>query len=405
MELLLLDQCPAVTCPTALLSYTPGSVYFYKFDSFYNIQTSPHNEAESEQINGKVSGTAKVFSTGDCNFVLLLEKVNVISEKDNLRKSLPSQEIPVRFSLDGNGDLEPHICADITDNDYSLNLKRSIISLFAMGERSIETDVFGVCPTEKSHYPGKQTTIKNLSKCSHRENFGLIKGILDENSGVKSTPLLQGSYIRESDFSQDKFLNSAHVNESYTFGDKRKSLVEVKVSTNIKFDKSSVEAPLKVGNVKSITIIFESPKRMDFKNDEMLKKQFIKTVDNFEDFVKLGSTEHFVELLRFMRHANTESLVDLASSAGAGLPRKVYLDALFRTGTSKSVGAILKQISKMNDREKKMAYLSFYLIEDVSKENLNQAAVSLVNLILNNLTKICVSPRNLYKLETKFKYC
>ncbi|KAL5289842.1 hypothetical protein ACFFRR_009699 [Megaselia abdita] len=368
------DECPSVMCPSSPQSYTPGNVYIYKFDSLYQILTSPDNKSELEETNGKVSGSAKIFSTGDCNFILQLEKVNVISEKDNLRKSLPAQGIPVRFGINANGELVPQICADISDNDYALNLKRSIISLFAMGDRKIETDVFGVCPTETSFSPGKRTTYKNLAKCSHRENFGLIKGIVDDNSNIKSSPLLQGTYNRESEFSESKFLNIVHANEIYNFGGKGKSLVEVKITTTLKFEKSGVESPLKIVNGKPTSLIFDYPKKMDMKNDEILKKQFKKTIENFEDFVKYGSAENFVELLRLMRHATTETLIDLGGSAGEGLPKKIYFDALFRAGTSKSVGAILRQVPKMNEIEKRMAYLSFYLVDDVSKEILNQAA-------------------------------
>lgn len=359
----------------------PGSVYYYKFDSIYQILTSPDNLADVEQTNGKVSGSAKVFSMGNCNFVLQLDKVNVISEKDNIKKPLSGQEIPVRFGLNADGDLETQICADKTDNDYALNLKRSIISLFAMGDRKVEMDVFGVCPTDRSVSQAKQITFKNLNKCSHRENFGLVQGMVDENSDIKSTPILQGTYFRESDFTPEKFLNNAHVNEIYKLGYNRKSLVEVKISTNLNFEKNSVEPPPQVNNGRRTTIIFESPKKIYVKNDDVLKKQFKKTIDNFEDFVKFGSAEHFVELIRLMRQSSTESLIDLGSTLAADFPRKIYFDALFRVGNSKSIAAILRQIPKMNEQEKRLAYISFYLVEDVTKENLNQAAVSIFYVI------------------------
>lgn len=350
--------------------------FYYKFDSFYQILTSPDNTDYVEETSGKISGHAKLYSAGDCNFILKLESVNIIAEKDNIKKLLPSDEIPVKFSLNANGDLDPQICADESDNDYALNLKRSIISLFAMGDRKVETDIFGVCVTERSLSEGKQTTLKNLNKCSHRENFGLVKGIVDENSEIKSTPLLQGIYIRESDFSEHKFLNNVHVNEIYKFGDKRKTLVELKVSTNIKFEKKLADTEPKLINGKPTSIIFDKPKKYYAKNDDILKKQLKKTSDNFENFVKLGSADNFLELIRLMRHASTDSLNNLSSFAEEGISRKIYLDALYRTGTSKSVGAIFKEIPKMNDLEKRLAYLSFYLVDDVTKGIINQAAVS-----------------------------
>lgn len=352
-------------------------MYYYEFESLYDLKTT--RQGDADETNAKITGTAKIYSNGDCSFTLQLENVFVSSQKENIRKMLGSEEVPVKFNMNGLGVINSQICVDASDNDYSLNLKRSIISLFASGEQKYETDLFGVCQTEKNIMPRKQITIKNLNKCSHRENFNLIKGVVDEQSGVHTSPLLHGNYIRESEFNENKVLN-VNLKEIYIFGDKNSGLVEVKVSTNLKFLKSSMENSPKFGNAKSSSIIFEVPRSNYVKNADVLKKQFKKTVENFEDFVKFGSTENFVELLRLMRHSNTEALIDLSPVNEEGLARKIYLDALFRTGTSKSLSAILRQIPKMKENEKKMAYLSFYLIEDVTKENLNQAVVSNIYL-------------------------
>uniref|UniRef100_T1GCS0 Vitellogenin domain-containing protein n=1 Tax=Megaselia scalaris TaxID=36166 RepID=T1GCS0_MEGSC len=352
------DQCPlSIGCSSSKSPYISGSVYYYEFESLYDLKTT--RQGDADETNAKITGTAKIYSNGDCSFTLQLENVFVSSQKENIRKMLGSEEVPVKFNMNGLGVINSQICVDASDNDYSLNLKRSIISLFASGEQKYETDLFGVCQTEKNIMPRKQITIKNLNKCSHRENFNLIKGVVDEQSGVHTSPLLHGNYIRESEFNENKVLN-VNLKEIYIFGDKNSGLVEVKVSTNLKFLKSNY-----------------------VKNADVLKKQFKKTVENFEDFVKFGSTENFVELLRLMRHSNTEALIDLSPVNEEGLARKIYLDALFRTGTSKSLSAILRQIPKMKENEKKMAYLSFYLIEDVTKENLNQA----VDLVTNAAPK------------------
>uniref|UniRef100_A0A0K8UGI2 Apolipophorin n=2 Tax=Bactrocera latifrons TaxID=174628 RepID=A0A0K8UGI2_BACLA len=80
-----------------------------------------------------------------------------------------------------------------------------------------------------------------------------------------------------------------------------------------------------------------------------------------------------------MRNADTDTLLELASvpHPNTVLTRKVYLDALFRTGTSESVKSIFKQFNKMNEEEKFIAIISLNFVQTVDKDTLSQSIVLL----------------------------
>lgn len=58
--------------------------------------------------------------------------------------------------------------------------------------------------------------------------------------------------------------------------------------------------------------------------------------------------------------------------------RKVFLDALFRTGTGDSVEVVVELImhKRLSEKEQKLAYLSFANAKHVTAPSLNAVAVS-----------------------------
>lgn len=64
--------------------------------------------------------------------------------------------------------------------------------------------------------------------------------------------------------------------------------------------------------------------------------------------------------------------------------RNIFLDALFRTGTGESVAALADLAKKeLNEKEQKLMYLSFNLVQSVNKE----AITGLSKLFTENLPK------------------
>uniref|UniRef100_A0A6P4EQ48 LOW QUALITY PROTEIN: apolipophorins-like n=1 Tax=Drosophila rhopaloa TaxID=1041015 RepID=A0A6P4EQ48_DRORH len=381
-----------VGCPKSddgLLKYSPGSFYEYSFDSILTIGLSSGALSESDDTSLKVSGSAKIFSKGNCGYTLQLSAVKVTNTKESVEKNiLNSIQKPVHFTL-ASGLLEPQICSDSSDLDYSLNIKRAFISLLQSGIKTEhEVDVFGQCPTHTSlSKVGNAniiTKVRNLNSCAHREqiNSGLVSGKVNEKAGITSSLLLQANYIKESKI-VNSLIENVQLTETYKFigTTKGNSDISAKVVTTIKLKNptgTKANAPSTGSTVRSV--IFQRPETYTSKNFNALKTVLSDLVDSTGDYVKKGSAKKFVEFIRLLRQSDSETLLELAAFPHPNkvLARKVYLDGLFRTGTAESARVILKQLPKFDEKEKLLAILSLNLVKIVDKETLNQAAAQLL---------------------------
>lgn len=72
--------------------------------------------------------------------------------------------------------------------------------------------------------------------------------------------------------------------------------------------------------------------------------------------------------------------------------RKVFFDALFRTGTGEAVEVVVQLLKskELSEMEQKLVYLSLAFIRHATKGSLASAAVSSISKILiNHLLKHC----------------
>ncbi|XP_017126038.2 apolipophorins [Drosophila elegans] len=381
-----------VGCPKSddgLLKFTPGNFYEYSFDSILTIGLSSGVLSESDDTSLKLSGSAKVFSKGNCGYTLQLSSVKVSNTKESVEKKiLNSIQKPVHFTL-VNGLLEPQICSDSSDLDYSLNIKRALISLLQSGIKTEhEVDVFGQCPTHTSTSKVGNaniiTKVRNLNSCAHREqiNSGLVSGQVNEKAGITSSLLLTANYLKESKV-VNSLIESVQLTEVYKFigTSKGNSEISAKVVTTIKLKNPSgtkANSPPTGSTVRSV--IFQRPETYTSKNLNALKVVLSDLVDSTGDYVKKESAKKFVEFIRLLRQSDSETLIELAAFPHPNkvLARKVYLDGLFRTNTAESARVILKQLGKFDEKEKLLAILSLNLVKVVDKETLNQAAAQLL---------------------------
>lgn len=340
-----------------------------------------------------MSGSFEVYAETDCNYAMKIVNLQVKGpDRTAIRTGadLQGQKI-VRFTF-SNDELTPEICAQSDDTEFGLNVKRALISMLQSADsKSYETDVFGTCPTtfSKSQSGDTVTVIKtrNLNLCGHRETLsnGLITSVIDDNSGVKSTPLLNGDYISEQRF-KGGILETVQLTEDYhyvpfTSGE---AGAKVKVTTSIKKTKQTAGEVPKVGAGVPRTLLFENPKPQVIpKFGATIEKSLKATLETYQNNVGSNSAAKFSELIRFMQYAKKDELAQLFSKVKAGtvdgnkdLTRKVYLDALFRTGTSDSMDAIVALMNELSDKEKRVAYLSFNLVKNVNKDSLPSIAVS-----------------------------
>lgn len=341
----------------------------------------------SDDTSLKVMGNAKVYAEGNCGYTLQLGAVKVTSTKEAVEKKIiQSIQKPVHFSMVG-GKIEPELCADSADNAYALNIKRAIISMLqSTPDAEQEIDVFGQCPTytsvSKVGNADVVNKVRNLNKCGYREiiNSGLLTNAVQSKSGLKTTSVLKADYTKESKI-ENAVVSNVQLVEEYKYAAVPKSDVGVraKVVTNLKLkNPSGSPAAAPASGSRPVSIMFQQIETYPSKNIAALKNTLTELVQQLDGYVKKDSAQSFVELIRLMRHSDTDSLLELSAFPlpNKVLARKAYLDALFRTATSESARAIIKQFAKMNEKEKVFAMLSLNLVQTVDQDTLNQASVS-----------------------------
>ncbi len=385
------EGCPVGGNKPGKLVYQPGNVYTYDLKSDVKIYLS--GKPDNQEKTMTVTGSFEVYAETDCNYALKIVNLQVKGpDRTAIRTGNDIQGTKfVRFTF-SNDELTPEICAQSDENEFGLNVKRALISMLqSVDYKSYETDVFGTCPTtfSKSKSGDTVTVIKtrNLNLCGHRETLsnGLITSVIDDNSGVKSTPLLNGDYISEQRI-KNGILENVQLTEDYhyvpfTSGE---AGARVKITTNIKKTKQAPGAAPKAGTGVPRTLLFENPKPQVIpKFGATIEKSLKATLETYKNYVGDNSAAKFSELIRFMQSAKKDELTQLFSKVKAGtvdsnkdLTRKVYLDALFRTGTSDSMDATVALMNELSDEEKRIAYLSFNLVKNVNKESLPSIAVS-----------------------------
>lgn len=362
-------------------------MYDYAFDSNVAISLTGN---DPQDIQLQVQGTAHVHGlTSNCQFGLDLRDVTVFGPDKSKKKfgsKLNFNEM-VQFTM-ANDRIEPELCANADESDVSLNIKRAIISLLqvndAFGE---ETDIFGKCATNYAttkNDDGSFVIVKtrDLNACSQRESFatGFVSGVFNENSQVKSTPLLNGDYTNELHVTAQGIIESAQVVEDYTLVpfSNGEAGIRVRVVTSLKFKehKANGNEQPKVSVPRTIT--YETVDKPLEKVFPIAKKSLQTICDTYLERKNLTGPHiagQFTETIRLLRYAKKDDLLNLFREASQlktnPICRKVFLDAVFRVGTAESVNAIASLLEKNEIHEKRLAYLSFYLATGVNKETID----------------------------------
>ncbi|XP_053660311.1 apolipophorins [Anopheles marshallii] len=385
-------------CPTpnksSKYTFKPGFVYQYDVDTFVQMQQS---DKENKQTTLKVDGKVELYAGNNCLYTLKV--VSLTSYAPDGKKTAFGPEItkPVQFTL-SNDELLPEICTEADDTDFSVNVKRGLISLFQSAqEKSTETDVFGVCQTSFSSYPSGDATVveksRDLDTCAYRESLSnsFVTRIVNSKAGIKSTPLLQSSYSNQQTFN-DGLLSSVKLGEEYQYLPylKEKVGVTAKVTTKLSLTGNKAgAAPALSGTSEPRSIIFENPDQQPAGNLAVIKQELKTTVDSYSrGNVGKKTANFFVELIQLMRYSKKDDLLNLYNQVKAGsvhsnksLARKVYLDSLFRVGTGDAVEAItqLYKNKEITDaQEQKLAFVSLNLVNSMTQD-----ALKAVNKLLD----------------------
>lgn len=311
----------------------------------------------------------------------------------------------VQFTM-ANDRIEPEICANSAESDVSLNIKRAIISLLqvndAFGE---ETDVFGKCSTNYATTKNEDGSLvivktRDLNACSHRESFatGFITGVFNENSKVKSTPLLNGDYTNEIHVQSQGIIETAQVVEDYTVVPftNGEAGVKIRVVTSLKLKSQRANGNEQPNVSVPKSIIYEAVDKPIERVYEIVHNSLTTICDTYLQRKNLTGPHiagQFTETIRLMRYAKKDDLLTLHSKAlqkNNPICRKVYLDAIFRVGTAESVNAILSLLDNGQIPEKRLAFLSFNLATGVNKDTIRTYTVCLERFLIDFLFRINV---------------
>lgn len=382
--------------------YKNGKAYTYNLDSNVQIYIGGYTQGpayEQNQTTLKVQGTVQIFYNNNCDYTLQIQKITIFGPDG--KKSNFGNEItkPVQFQL-SNDELNSEICADSDDTEFSLNIKRSIISLFQSADatKSHETDVFGVCPTSISiSDPNSEgvrvvNKIRNLNLCGYREILqnGFVQATAinqANNDYIKTAPILKGDYNLEQRI-KDAVIESAELIEEYSFvpfatgGIGPKS----KITTKIQLQSDGAGTASKLGkSQKATSVLFVNPNPQSMSTINTLKNAIKELLKQYTNNVGPKAATQFTELIRLMRYTKKDDLLSLYQQVKAGtvgddraLTRKIYFDALFRIGNGEAVEVITNLLKnrELNDSEKKLVFYSLNLVNRLSKEALTTVAVS-----------------------------
>lgn len=359
---------------------------------------------DPQDIQLQVQGTAHVHGISSCQYGLDVQDVTLIGPdkvKAKFNNKLQLSKL-VQFTL-ADDKLEPEICASPDDSDVSLNIKRALISLLQVNDQSgEEVDIFGKCKTNyavKKQDDGSYLVTKkrDLNSCSQRESFvnGFITGVFNENSNVKSTPLLNGDYTNDVKINKNGYVESAQVVEDYTLipfsnGD---AGVKARVVTSLRFKDQKANGGEKASVSVPRTLIYETvekPLAVNFKTAKKSLFDICETYQKRKNSVGAQVAGQFTETIRLLRYLKKDDILVLFKEASQlkdnPVCRKVFLDAVFRVGTADSVNAIASLLENNKIQEKRLAYLSFNLATSVNKDTINILSVSLITFFLSLFT-------------------
>ncbi|XP_012266095.2 apolipophorins [Athalia rosae] len=360
-------------------AYQEGRTYTYQLDGESVTSVS---DAQGH-ANLKLNAIVELAVKPDCVRQIRLKNVRINGAPAS-HGDIEAHALQFNYH---NGHIDSEVCAEPEDSQAALNVKRAVISLFqdAVVENDgttthHETDVFGRCTTDFTFSTnGESRTIKklrNLEQCSFRESIkqDFITATFNQNSQIKSAPLLAAEQKVEQQFARGILQKAVSV-ETYNYrpfsnGESgTKTIVEI-VLTFKEERGDSPTAP--VSEPKSI--VFESPHIVVKSSVDAIQKALHATKDSMPDAVNPDAARKFAELIKVLRQSSKNDILTVYSRvrAGAGFEKdsakKVFLDALFRTGTGDAAEAAVELVKKreLNQLETVIYYTSLVFVRHAS---------------------------------------
>ncbi|XP_066261681.1 apolipophorins isoform X2 [Euwallacea similis] len=372
--------------------YAVGTTYKYSYEGKIDISLS---SAEGQATGTELKANVLLTQLPDCNQLIRLKNVQISGSNGKKFGAIPDIEKPIRIN-NRDGLLEDSVCVVDGDNQNSINVKRAIASMFQASLTSnYETDVFGRCPTEQvSHKEGNLVVIRksrSLNRCSYREHIrqDFLSTVLNLNSEIKSSPLLNGDYSAVLKV-KNGVLDQATVTEDYLYvpfsvgknGAKAQIVSKLHLSGT---SKESPQAPVS----KPKSIIFENPHPVVSPTTSATVilnavKEVAKTIDLV---VGENTAKEFLNLLKIVRVSSKTNLLTAYNQVKGGVgvgdkdsAKRIYLDALLRAGNGETVEALLELLDKkqLDEFDSKLVLLSLNVLRHATEGSL-KAATHLLN--------------------------
>ncbi|XP_063834944.1 apolipophorins isoform X2 [Ostrinia nubilalis] len=381
------DKCSLGCKGSSTTTFLNGHKYTYGVESTVSIFLSG---ADSKETTVKLLGQVVVNAIGNCVNELVVQNLAISGPDGKKYPSPPGIEQPVQFAL-YEGKTDPEICAVEGDTRRSLNIKRAIISLMqTQPNYGVQTDVFGVCPTDaSSSKEGKSELVhrsRDLNRCSHREQGknDMVTAVYNPTAEITSTQVLHSTLNVESKVTDTVPEKVAAIEEylykPFSVGENgARAKVHTKLTlTNTAAHKSSLNPKCS----QRRTIMFETPHEEAGKSNANAVHAAVRdTAKAVASEASSKSAGQFAQLIRIMRSANKDDLLKVFNQVkGNNVEKRVFLDGLFRAGSGASVEAsvnILKQ-GQLSNLEEEVFYLTLAGARHVNNEAV-KAAASLID--------------------------
>ncbi|GLV37036.1 apolipophorin [Carabus blaptoides fortunei] len=388
------DKCPSGCGGVTpnIFKYQEGTTYKYNLDGNIDISVS---SAENQQTSTKVRATVLLSQQAACNQVLRIQNLQIIGPDAKKYGNLANIEKPIRLNVH-DGHVEDHICAEPGDTQNSLNIKRAVASMFQVSLKdNYENDVFGKCPSDTSSRKEGNVFIiqkrRDLNQCGHRESVkqDFMATSFNFNAGLTGSPLI-ADYESEQRV-KNGILDHATVTENYLykpFSNGKDHGVKAVVTTKLNYAGQSKEKPT-AKCTESKSIYFESPHQETTKtaNVDSILNALKETKKSMDVSVSETSAATFAQLIKVLRASKKDDILAVYGQVRTGAggftdkkgARKVFFDALFRTGTGEAVEVVVQLLKnkELSEMEQKLVYLSLAFIRHATEGSLASAALLL----------------------------
>lgn len=229
---------------------------------------------------------------------------------------------------------------------------------------------------------------KDLSRCSHRETAkqDFLSTSFNLNSDIKTSPILNADYYSEQKL-KNGILDQATITEKYLYvpASVGKGGAKTIVNTKLQFTGTSKDGATDTTKTPK-SILFESPHSLvsEKSNVNVITNALKETVNTIDKSVSDRTADKFLNLVRIMRASKRDDLLNVYNQVNAGtvgdkeVAKKIFLDALFRSGTGDTVEVTIQLLKSkaLTPVEQKLVYLGLSFVRHATPASLKAASVS-----------------------------